>query len=509
MAVLAMVGLVVTGLALARSHRRANEANSGEMAAARASLEQSTLDSSLTDQRALEAAAGLQTNPRRGITEARRLLDEDPRSQQALDLLTLAYDRVRAQGLTQAEETELREEEVGDYERLLKQTPDRPEVLFRCSFHRLALQRLRPSDPEHAEAAVAHMRRLLATLDSTGARQDLPAAHNQLGRAYRHLADALGLHKGREAEADRFYTLAVNEFTTALDLDPNRLDALGEMVLVHQAKNSIDVARHAVESHLPKVTRSEARAKAHEMLGALYIQLGQSDQAIHAFRTAIDADDTSDASYLYLSQLYSESGDARRAEETLRASIKNEPRFVEAHLKLAQLLQGQSRFGDAITALETALRIAPADAVFMGAGGAAVAPSRNLYRNTLYYSAAASLAWLYLDHAGKPKEALSAVNKAHQWGEPDPHLLDTLGWIHHALGDDTLAVTILQSAAARKSFPAVHHHLAQIHLKHGHLERAKEEVERALQSTLPFPSRHDAEQLNRLIEMQLARRPSK
>jgi len=196
----------------------------------------------------------------------------------------------------------------------------------------------------------------------------------------------------------------------------------------------------------------------------------------------------------------------QQAEETLRVGLRTQPRFLEAHLQLAQLLQQQSRFADAITSLETALQIDPSEAMFMGAGGAAVAPSRNLYRNRLYYSAAASIAWLYLENAHEPKKALAAVDRARQYEEAEPHLLDTLGWIYHALGDDERAVATLQSAAMRESFPAVHYHLAQIYRKQGRLEMAKHEVQESLRSGLEFEDRQDAERLNRYLDEQLTSR---
>jgi len=508
----AAVAVVVAAFLLARSQRGVVDdvealAEQREAAAARETVAESTLQgSTITQGRVLEAASHLRGDPKGAIADARRMLEEDPRSQEALDLLTLAYDRVRALGLSQAEEATLREEEIDDYRRVLRRNPDWPEVLFRSSFHRLALQRLRPGDSAQAQAAVSELRRLIDTLEARGAVQDLPAAHNQLGRAYRHLGDAVGLKRGPSSEIERFYALALARFRTVLGLDPNRVDALGETVLVYQATKAFDQARDAVASHLPKITSAEARAKAFEMLGALYIQLGKSDQAIETFHAALEVDDSLQGAYLYLSQLYSERGSMQQAEETLRVGLRTQPRFLEAHLQLAQLLQQQSRFADAITSLETALQIDPSEAMFMGAGGAAAAPSRNLYRNRLYYSAAASIAWLYLENAHEPKKALAAVDRARQYEEAEPHLLDTLGWIYHALGDDERAVATLQSAAMRESFPAVHYHLAQIYRKQGRLEMAKHEVQESLRSGLEFEDRQDAERLNRYLDEQLTSR---
>jgi hypothetical protein len=166
-----------------------------------------------------------------------------------------------------------------------------------------------------------------------------------------------------------------------------------------------------------------------------------------------------------------------------------------------ELVPGSGRPREGITFFERLLQVNPSEAVVIGAAGAAVAPSKNLYRNKLYYHAAASLAWLYLEEEGSPQKALEAFQRAKQQHEPDPHLMDTLGWIYYRLGDHERALKVLDSISESPGgLPAVHYHLAQIHFDRGRLDTAQREVEKALNSGKEFEGKRDAETLRRQIE---------
>lgn len=437
--------------------------------------------------------------PFKTLVYARDALEQDAESEEALNLLSAAYGRMRAQGFSHSEEATLREEEIEDYQRILETNPDSPGALYRSASHRLALQRLIPERTEEIDIAVSELERLITVLKEKEKFDDLDSAYHQLGRAYKHQADVFLVTGGENDKAERTYELAMEQFRRALELDENRVDSLGEIILIYRSLSAPVQAVEIVQSYLPKITHEKAQAKTYEMLGTLYVESGDSDRAIETFHKGLELDDALLGTYLYLAHLYSKEGKINQTEEILKTSVEIEPSFLGGYTRLGQLYMENSQPQAAIQSFEKLLQIRPSTAVVLG-----MVPSKNLFRNQLYYQAASSLAWLYQEQ-GKYKKALEAVQKAKRYQEPDPHLMDTLGWIYYKMGNNEKALEILRSVTeTSEGFPAVHYHLAKIYFKKGDLNDSKREVEKALQSGEEFQGHFNAKALKKQIEAKLS-----
>jgi tetratricopeptide (TPR) repeat protein len=454
-----------------------------------------------TAARLLLGAIYLDSTPPAARTAALAVLDAEPGNREALNLLTSAYDRTRAAGLAQADEARLRELEIADYLGLLERNPNWSDALYRSASQRLALERLLPVDDLERRdamlsAAVAELTQLVSTLRVDAAAVERAAALYQLGRALKHAADFLGARDGATERGALFYDRALTAFGRAFEIDPGRVDAVGEIVLVELVRGDPDAAVRAVETRIPKASTPQARAKLYSTLGNLYLQTGRADEALDAFDSVLKSGAGPMDTYLGLYRIHHARKDLPKAQAALEAAVTVRPTFVMGYLKLGELSAGRGDYATATAHFEQALSVPPQKAEVLG-----MMPSRNVYRNGLYYQAASWLAWLYLEHAKNPRRALQAVATARNFGAIDPRLADTEGWSYFHLGEYPRARATLEAVGAKASdFPAVHYHLAQTYAALGDTDAATRAVRRALKFGGNFSDRSAAEALSRELE---------
>ena len=152
----------------------------------------------------------------------------------------------------------------------------------------------------------------------------------------------------------------------------------------------------------------------------------------------------------------SDHGDRAGAEQSLLRAVQLEPRLTAANLSLAGMAEERGDYGKAIERYRAILAVDPQNTVAL---------------NNLAYGLAER------QHA--PKEALPFAEKAYRLA-PGPAVADTLGWIHHLLGDDQSAAPLVERAVAGGSTdPDVLIHAAVIHVALGNRVKAKAELDAA------------------------------
>ena len=422
-----------------------------------------------------------------------KVLQQEPADHEALNLLTASYASARMRGLGHATELRLRRTEIQDYLNVLEDRAGLPDVLYRLASQRLALERLLPPEQTDERAqqlgrAIEVLRELQSLLDADGDAVTRASAAYQLGRALKHQGD---FNKANGEPLEAFYREALDAFATALDLDPGRIDALGEIVLVHLARGAPEEALSAVRAHEPRVAAGPAKGKVHSMLGNLLVAAHQSEAAIEAFDRALALDANFMDTYVGLFRLHQQAGQTDAALEVMRRASDADPRFITAYIQSGQLLAGLERWDDAIEAFERVFAIPASEAKVLG-----MVPSQNVYRNRLYYSAGAWLAWLYLQHAEDTEKALQAAQIATRYQPADPNLLDTIAWSHYRRGEFEQAREILEETVKRaENMASAHYHLAAVLTKLGERDAALRAAERALTLDKPFSERAQAEAL--------------
>ena len=164
-------------------------------------------------------------------------------------------------------------------------------------------------------------------------------------------------------------------------------------------------------------------------------------------------------------------GKTENFESLLIRAAELDPKFVEAQLRLAAYY---GALGDRPRAIERFRRVLD------------VAPN--------HVSALNDLAYLMAEH-GLAKEALPLALKALKLSQA-PAVLDTVGWIHHLLGEDSRGITYVELAlAGAPAHVDILIHAAVMHAALNSKARARNELDVALKIDPKAAERADVKAL--------------
>jgi tetratricopeptide (TPR) repeat protein len=417
-------------------------------------------------------------------------LRRDLRSQDALDLLSASFARMRSAGLAAGDELKLRSLEIDDYGRVLERHPDWTEALFRRASQRLALERLLPRADAAGRgtelaAAVAELQQTLKGLSPGSPDRVRSSAHFQLGRAYA-AQSALP-----QADVAALRENAVRQFSEAALSDPERADALAELVQIRLAQRKADAAIDKVRNAIPRSRSKSAQATLNAMLGNLLLEKGDAKRALQPLERSIELDPLTPHAYIGLLKAHRSLGDEDDAHAAMERAVSAIPGFVTAYLELGRMAVARGDHESAIARFVTLLKIPPDNAVVIG-----TRPSRNAFRNSRYHAAAAWLAWLFLEKRNDPESAIKAVRISERYGALDTSLMNSRGWARFQLGRLQEARGDLQWAAAQPdASPGVHYRLARVLQALGENEAALAAVDNALSLNRDFDDSGAAEKL--------------
>ena len=172
-------------------------------------------------------------------------------------------------------------------------------------------------------------------------------------------------------------------------------------------------------------------------------------------------------------------GKTEQAIDSYRDMVKATPDAIEGHMALGSLLEQSGDKEGAMAAFEKALDIRPG-----------FAPAAN------------NLAWL-MANSDEPDlgEALRLAMIAKEAYPEDPLIADTLGYVHYKRGSYRLALTQFTEAVDRRpDMPVLRYHLAKALHAGGQTDKARKELERALDQNGEFPNREEAKRM--LAEME-------
>lgn len=422
-------------------------------------LIQSVLHTHPQDDDALNLRAALELaryDPAAAIADLRTVLADRPRSAAVLRMLGRAQ---LANGDAAAAERDLRAaigaapDDVStqlELAQLLMQT--------RRSDAAVALleQTLRTAPADQA-VRVALIHAYLANSDPEAARKGVAKLQTLAPQA-----QIVAYLSGLVAQAQKHGVEAEHDFASALRLDPAAADARAawaklQVIQGHTAR-AIDALRAYLASH-PTDTR------ACNLLAELYAAEKDNPRAVAQWRRAIQLSPQWWLPYYNLAALQTSSGNAPAALATLEqgvSAVGPEPTLIEA------LAAGYESQGRADAAIE----------LYQG-----------LYRRTPGSALVANNLALLLVTYRKDRDSLQQASEltARFAVSSDAQLLDTAGWVQLQLGDVTRArIELQQAAALAPASNLLHYHLGMAELAAGHRERARAELNAALENGKPF-----------------------
>ena len=155
------------------------------------------------------------------------------------------------------------------------------------------------------------------------------------------------------------YNYSPTTETAPSDIDPNAITlAMGEIRIAHQYLKERDHER--AELHARRaLDRWPLMNSAQRMLGVIYTQRGQFDQAIAMLEQALKTDPFNPETYNNLSAAHMHRGNLQRAEELLDTCLELRPEYSYAELNLGMLYIAISDYESAADYLERSLKKIP------------------------------------------------------------------------------------------------------------------------------------------------------
>ena len=302
-------------------------------------------------------------------------------------------------------------EALKEYGLLLKLTPDNDYIKNRVSqLHSSgALSQNHPQDFETIPSGLAkqiniHMRIATIFFEQTLYMRALDEF--QLALAVRDYKDPHVL-MARIYETHGRLDKAVEEFEKLRKLEPKSLEILLYTArlysLMKMTQNSVALLNEAVQIE-PENDQLQ------HSLSLAYMAQGENEKAIITMRKALALNPQKDSYYFELGALMEKAGDYKGAIVNMRQAIELNPLHSNAHNFLGYIyaLEGYD-LDQALGHLKKALTIQPRNGYFLD-----------------------SLGWIYFKK-GEPKKALTQIQKALIYTEPDPVLYDHLGDILFSL----------------------------------------------------------------------------
>jgi tetratricopeptide (TPR) repeat protein len=242
----------------------------------------------------------------------------------------------------------------------------------------------------------------------------------------------------------------------------------------------------------------------------LYIREKKFERGIAACQQYIKQSPDDPMAYYLLGEIQTARGNYAEAEREFNTAIAQKPEWQKPHIALSKLYIAQGNKAGAIEKLEGALNANPSNpAAYLSLGQlyhqskdyqkALALYEKALEINPNLWTAANNAAFMLTEYDG----SLRALEKALNYSQvarniqPDnPAVLDTQGWIYHKLGHNNRALGLIERAISIESEnPVFNYHAGLILYRTGQQLKAKEKLQKALETEEPFQGRDEAEKI--------------
>lgn len=267
---------------------------------------------------------------------------------------------------------------------------------------------------------------------------------------------------------------ALRYFRMALDLEPNLVEAVNDLVVVHLQAGDHDAALAEVDRVSESFRRQDLL---HVLRGRLFIGKRDYDGAERELRSALRINPDNYQPYLLLGQINLAKGDVEQAIREVDELIAKDDRFAPAYLMKAFYQAASDDKDGAVENYRKVLDINPDVA-----------------------TAANNLAWIYCEREENLLEARTLAERARRLHPENAEFADTLGWVYYKMGNYRLAVDQLLFAVNEGRPTAAHYYrLGMAYYKQGEHGKAVDSIRQALSAQPDFPEADQARAVLREI----------
>lgn len=304
--------------------------------------------------------------------------------------------------------------------------------------------------------------------------KDWSKSEDTLKQLRRAGADAVtaDLAEGHVALAQQQWDQAEAVYSRAAAQRPLAPEPLLALVQLDMRRGQLARAQSRLEAVL---AASPEHPYAAGFLGELLLTKGDPAAAVAHFETATRVNPKWTTPWVHLARSRYTQKQTAEGDAALLKGLQASPENEQLRLLLALSLTAQRRYDEAIGHYEIVLKYAPASIL-----------------------AANNLASALVDHKGDPQslERALALSRGFESQQPNPYLLDTLGWTHHKLGHGADAVRVLKQATAlAPDHPVLNYHLGAAYAKAGQRPDAITHLKKAVVSGTPFDDLEQAKML--------------
>lgn len=255
-----------------------------------------------------------------------------------------------------------------------------------------------------------------------------------------------------------------------LEIAPGDTQAVSLLTRIRY-KDDLAGAERFIRNQLEKAPESSSL---YLMLGTLLASRDKTDEALAMYEKARQLNPDNLQAYISTGRLLNRIGERDKAMVMYQTMIEKQPNSIPGYMGTAALLEAEGKTAEAMDNYKKALEIKPD-----------------------YAPAANNLAWLTVEEPdGDIGEALRLAMVAKQAAPEEPHITDTLGWVHYKRGSYSLAIPQFEMALQNKpDDPAMTYHLALALNGDEQKEKAKEVLEKLLKRDVTFTDRDDAAKL--------------
>ncbi len=296
---------------------------------------------------------------------------------------------------------------------------------------------------------------------------------------------------------------AIKQFSTALVHDKNFARASAGLCRAYWKKYDLSRveswASRAEEYCQKALAQDDTLHEVYEALGVIYAGTARWDQAVSAYKKAIELSDKSPDALIGVAEVYRARNEPELAEATLRQVIKEMPAYWGGFDHLAAFYVSSGRFAEAIDLYHKVLKLTPENVYahsdlggvyfFLGdfrKAASAFKRSVELSPTSLGYSNTGTMYY----YAGDYEKAVRMFQEAIRLSPRDyrlyGNLADALRWLpgREAQAKEYYEKTIemaLSRLKVNQSDASAYSYLAFSHLFNGHRAKALEAIEKARQ----------------------------